>query len=58
MQANIQALRTVFARVKAAGGIAGYEDLLCGFGVSQRLLGRDEIFALEDKYMARLVRPT
>jgi 2-methylisocitrate lyase-like PEP mutase family enzyme len=58
MQANIQALRTVFARVKAAGGIAGYEDLLCGFGVAQRLLGRDEIFALEDKYMARLVRPT
>ena len=55
MQAHIQALRTVFARVKEAGGIAGYEELLCGFGVAQRLLGRDEIFGLEDKYMARLV---
>jgi len=55
MQAAIQALRTVFARVKEADGITGYEELLCGFGVAQRLLGRDEIFALEDKYMARLV---
>ncbi len=55
MQAQIQALRTVFERVRAADGIEGYEELLCGFGVAQRLLGRDEIFALEDKYMARLV---
>ena len=55
MQAHIQALRAVFARVRAADGIEGYEELLCGFGVAQRLLGRDEIFALEEKYMARLV---
>jgi methylisocitrate lyase len=55
MQAHIQALRAVFARVKEAGGIAGYEELLCGFGVAQRLLGRDEIFELETKYMSRLV---
>lgn len=58
MQAHIQALRAVFARVRAADGIEGYEDLLCGFGVAQRLLGRDEIFALEEKYMARLVGAT
>ena len=54
MQAAIQALRTVFARVREADGISGYEELLCGFGVAQRLLGRDEIFELETKYMSRL----
>jgi methylisocitrate lyase len=55
MQATVQALRTVFGRVNAAGGIEGYEDLLCGFGVAQRLLGIDQIFALEERYMAGLV---
>jgi 2-methylisocitrate lyase-like PEP mutase family enzyme len=55
MQAAIQALRTVFARVRDADGITGYEELLCGFGVAQRLLGRDEIFELESKYMGKLV---
>ncbi|WP_157218931.1 isocitrate lyase/PEP mutase family protein [Flavisphingomonas formosensis] len=57
MQATVQALRTVFGRVNAAGGIEGYEDLLCGFGVAQRLLGLEQIFALEDRYMAGLVGP-
>jgi 2-methylisocitrate lyase-like PEP mutase family enzyme len=55
MQASIRAMRTVFARVLQAGSIDGYEDLLAGFGVSQRLLGRDEIFSLEKKYMANLL---
>ena len=55
MQASIKALRTVFARVLQANSIEGYEDLLAGFGVSQRLLGRDEIFSLEKKYMANLL---
>jgi 2-methylisocitrate lyase-like PEP mutase family enzyme len=54
MQAAVQSLRTVFARVKEAGSIEGYEELLCGFGVAQRLLGLDEIFALESRYMSRL----
>jgi methylisocitrate lyase len=54
MQAVVQALRTVFARVQDAGGIAGYEELLCGFGVAQRLVGLEEILQLETKYMSRL----
>ncbi|MBV9993758.1 MAG: isocitrate lyase/PEP mutase family protein [Caulobacteraceae bacterium] len=54
MQAIVQALRTVFARVREADGVEGYEELLCGFGVAQRLLGLSEIQALETRYMARL----
>ena len=54
MQASIQALRTVFARQLEVGGIAGYEDLLCGFGVAQQLVGRDHIFELETRYMSGL----
>lgn len=56
MQAQVQALRAVFARVKAAGGIEGYEELLCGFGVAQRLLGLNEIMELETRYMSGLVK--
>jgi 2-methylisocitrate lyase-like PEP mutase family enzyme len=55
MQASIKALRTVFAEVQRVGGIDGYENLLAGFGVSQRILGLEEIFSLENKYMERLV---
>lgn len=55
MQAVIQALRAVFARVQEADSIEGYSEMLCGFGVSQRLLGRDEIWELEERYMAGLV---
>lgn len=55
MQATIKALKTVFAHVQRVGGIEGYEDLLAGFGVSQRLLGLEEIFALEEKYMGGLL---
>ncbi len=54
MQAVVQALRVVFQRVNQAGGIGGYSELLSGFGVAQKLLGLDQIFALEEKYMARL----
>jgi methylisocitrate lyase len=56
MQAVVQALRTVFARVREAGGISGYEELLCGFGVAQRLVGLDEILDLETRYMTRLAK--
>ncbi len=55
MQAMVQAVRTVFARVLQNGGIEGYDDLLAGFGVAQRLLGRDAIFALEERFMAPLI---
>lgn len=54
MQASIRAMRDVLEAVKRQGGITGYEDMLAGFGVSQRLLGRDEIFALEARFMAEL----
>lgn len=56
MQASIKAMQTVLEEVKKCGGIAGYEDMLCGFGISQRMLGRDEIFALEERFMASLVK--
>jgi 2-methylisocitrate lyase-like PEP mutase family enzyme len=55
MQASIRAMQAVLGRVREVDGITGYEDLLAGFGVSQRLLGRDEIFALEERFMAGLV---
>jgi 2-methylisocitrate lyase-like PEP mutase family enzyme len=55
MQTVVKALRSVFGRVNEVGGIEGYEDMLCGFGVAQRLLGLDEIFELEKRYMAGLV---
>lgn len=54
MQASIKAMQEVLEKVKAAGGISGYEDMLCGFGVSQRMLGRDHIFDLEIRFMERL----
>ncbi|MGE0880020.1 MAG: oxaloacetate decarboxylase [Acidimicrobiia bacterium] len=57
MQAAVAAVRTVFARVKEADGIEGYSDLLSGFGVAQRLVGRDEIFALEERFMRPLLEP-
>lgn len=55
MQSAIHSMRAVLQRVKECDGIDGYQEMLSGFGVSQRLLGRDEIFALESKYMAALV---
>jgi methylisocitrate lyase len=55
MQAAIHALRTVFARVLADGGIGGYGDLLAGFGVSQRLVGSARIAELEQAYLAPLL---
>jgi 2-methylisocitrate lyase-like PEP mutase family enzyme len=55
MQAVIKALRVVFARVKEDGRIGGYGDLLAGFGVSQRLVGSADIFALEKKYLSGLL---
>ena len=55
MQAAIRGIREAFQRVREADGIEGYEELLAGFGVSQRLVGRDEIFDLEDRYLARLL---
>jgi methylisocitrate lyase len=54
MQASIKALRTVFSRVQEAGGIDGYEELLAGFGVSQRILGLEHILKLEKKYLLSL----
>ena len=55
MQAVVQALRIVFARVTEVGGIDGYGELLCGFGVAQQLLGLGTIRDLETRYMSRLV---
>ena len=55
MQAAIQGIATALSRVIENDGIEGYGELLAGFGVSQRLLGRDEIFAMEERYMAGLV---
>ncbi len=54
MQASIQAMTTVLDRVKEAGGITGYEELLCGFGVSQRLVGSAELRELEARYLSGL----
>ena len=54
MQAAIRGIERAFASVRENDGIEGYEELLSGFGVSQRLLGRDEIFAMEERYMADL----
>lgn len=55
MQAAIQGIRRAFTEARANDGIEGYEALLSGFGVSQRLLGRDELFAMEQRYMGHLV---
>lgn len=55
MQASIQGIRSAFAKVIENDGIEGYGELLAGFGVSQRLLGRDEIFEMEERYMSSLV---
>jgi methylisocitrate lyase len=57
MQAVIRALREVFARVQAEAAIGGYAEMLAGFGVSQRLVGSGEVAALEQKYLAPLLRP-
>jgi methylisocitrate lyase len=54
MQASIKAIRTVLERVTAEGGIGGYGELLAGFGVSQRLLGSEDLFELETKFMSAL----
>ena len=51
MQAQIAALRNVFAQVRECGGIGGYAGLLCGFGVAQRLVGFGEVQALEREYL-------
>lgn len=56
MQASIKAMQTVLEEMKNAGGITGYEDKLCGFGVSQRMLGRDHIFELEERFMGPLAK--
>jgi methylisocitrate lyase len=55
MQAAVQALRTVFARVQETGSIDGYDELLCGFGVAQRLVGLADVFELEDRFMKPLL---
>jgi len=55
MQATVQALRTVFARVQETGSIDGYDELLCGFGVAQRLVGLADVFELEDRFMKPLL---
>jgi methylisocitrate lyase len=54
MQASIKALRTAYGRLKQDGRIGTMPDLLAGFGVSQRLVGRDRIDALEQKYLQPL----
>jgi methylisocitrate lyase len=54
MQSSIKAMATVLTKVRENGGIAGYEDMLAGFGVSQRLVGSDEIRELERIYLAPL----
>jgi 2-methylisocitrate lyase-like PEP mutase family enzyme len=54
MQATIKALRTVFARLQQDGRIGTMPELLAGFGVSQRLVGRDKIDALEAKFLQQL----
>ena len=51
IQAQIAALRAVFAKVKECGGIGGYAELLCGFGVAQRLVGFGEVQALEREFL-------
>ena len=56
MQASIKAMQTVLEEMKNASGITGYEDKLCGFGVSQRMLGRDHIFELEERFMGPLAK--
>lgn len=56
MQSCIRAMTQVLERVKEVDGIEGYEELLSGFGVSQRLLGRDEIFDLEKQFMGPIVK--
>ena len=52
MQAQIAALRQVFAKVRKHGGINGYSDMLCGFGISQRMVGFETVKELEQKYLA------
>ena len=51
MQAQIAAQRKVFGLVTEQGGIGGYADLLCGFGVAQRLVGFGKITDLEQTYL-------
>lgn len=55
MQASIHAARTVLAKVLEQGGIGGYGEMLAGFGVSQKLVGSNEIRALEQRYLAPLL---
>ena len=57
MQAVIHALRTVFQRVRDDRAIGGYADLLCGFGVSQRLVGSAGINELEQRFLAPMLLP-
>ena len=55
MQAALKAIQTVFERVKQDGRIGGYNDMLAGFGISQRLVGFGEILELEKKYLEPLL---
>lgn len=55
MQSAVKAMSTVLEKVKEQGGIGGYNDMLAGFGVSQRLVGSDEIRMLEQRYLAPLL---
>ena len=56
MQAVVKTLQTVYARLREDGAIGGFPELLAGFGVAQRLVGLQEIFALEEKYLGHLKR--
>ncbi|QAY95487.1 carboxyvinyl-carboxyphosphonate phosphorylmutase [Methylovirgula ligni] len=55
MQASIHAVKAVLGRMREQGGIGGYGDMLAGFGISQNLVGAEEIRELEQRYLAPLL---
>jgi len=57
MQSAIGGMQAVLRQVMEQGGIGGYGDKLCGFGVAQRMVGFGEILELERKYLATAPAP-
>jgi len=52
--AAVRAIRDVLAEVRNRGGIEGYEDRITHFADVQRLLGMQDLLALEDQLLGSL----
>jgi 2-methylisocitrate lyase-like PEP mutase family enzyme len=53
LYASIEGMRYVLEKVKKNGGIQGYEDRIAGFEQTHELIGMNEVYKLEERYLPK-----